>query len=249
MQIDWNKRELLLGALGLLVPPFCCSGAAHAQTYSGCWLTNGRISNPQNSRGAKSEEGLEDLTSQSSDPSMDLALRQSLNHLYQLFRVRPGFSFFRETGSPNAKATNQPLMDGRPEGTVLLGLKLVDELLKLPYPAVGIVAVCAHEYAHILSYSNGMYAQLAPAGASPFRAEQFADFMAGYYAGVRKKQDANFPAVMFAATTSLYGGGEHGTPEQRGAAINAGFNRAFYANDETVVAARQAFDYAMAQPG
>jgi predicted metalloprotease len=91
-----------------------------------------------------------------------------------------------------------------------------------------------------------MIGQLSPASTtSPFRAEQFADYMAGYYAGRRKLDDSDFPAVIFAHTTSLYGGGDHGTADQRGNAVQEGFLCAYYRKSEAIDAAQRALSFSL----
>ena len=246
---QWDRREVVLGGLLTIVPMTLCSHPAHADNYGGCWIAASDAGAFDGNLQSGAGSGKEELVSSSGVDGLEIALVQTLGMLSTMFGILPGFSYYRETGSPNARATSQDLLKNRPDGTVLLGLKLVDELLKLPSPDAAIVAVCAHEFAHILSYSNGMIKQLMlDASASPFRSEQFADFMAGYFAGVRKKKNPQFPAVMFAQTTGLYGGGTHGTREQRGIAVQEGFKRGFYAEDQPVAATQRAFGYAMSQP-
>lgn len=249
MTVDWRRRKVLFGGLLTVLSPGLCPCAAQAQVYSGCWIPESGaqtfVSNNQ------SGEALLDgvLVSKSGVEGLELALVQTLDLLSTMFGVLPGFSFYQEKAKPNAKATNHDLMKNRPDGTVLFGMRLLKQLLALPnYPDAAVVAVCAHEFAHILSYSNGMYVQMAPPGAaSPFKAEQFADYMAGYFAGRRKLSDPNFPAVIFAHTTSLYGGGGHGAAQQRGDAVQAGFLAAYYRKLEPTQATQRAFAFALGE--
>lgn len=192
------------------------------------------------------QEYAADLVERSGVDGLEGALLHTLDHLSEMFGVLPGFSFYRERAEPNAKATSYDLLNNRPDGTVLFGTRLVRTLLDLPKDGdAAVVSVCAHEFAHVLSYSNGMYATLRPAGSTPFKAEQFADFMAGYYAGRRKLADASFPAVVFASSVSKYGGGTHGTSEQRAMAVEEGFLTAFTRKLEPTLAAQRALSFAM----
>jgi hypothetical protein len=60
-----------------------------------------------------------------------------------------------------------------------------------------------------------------------------ADFLAGYFAGIRKARRPAFPAVVFATTAHEMGTYDssradfHGTPAERAAAIAQGFQVAF----------------------
>jgi hypothetical protein len=176
------------------------------------------------------------------------ALVRTLDMLSSMFGILPGFAYFHEKDEANAKATSVDLLKDRPDGTVLLGLKLLHNLLALPERDAGVIAVCAHEFAHIVSYSNGYISQLTPtAGSSPFRAEQFADYMAGYFAGRRKFEQPDFPAAVFATTTSMYGGTTHGNAQQRGNAVQEGFLCAFLRKLEPQAAIRRALQFAMAE--
>jgi hypothetical protein len=138
--------------------------------------SNGKISDYGNSGSAGAVEDA--LVFRSGVVGLEAALVKTLDMLSSMFGILPGFAYFHEKGEPNAKATSVDLLKDRPDGTVLLGLKLLHSLLALPEHAdAAVVAVCAHEFAHIVSYSNGYISQLTPnSGSSPFRAEQFADY-------------------------------------------------------------------------
>jgi hypothetical protein len=241
MSIDWSRRQILFGGLLSILPSAMCVSLAHGQTYDGCWVEQNKINDQTG--GVVGDE----LIPNSGIDGLDLALVQTLEVLSTMFGVLPGFVYYRERGEPNAKATNVNLTKSRPDGTVMLGLRLVRDLLKLKtYPDAAVVAVCAHEFAHILSYSNGMISQLQPSGAPPFRAEQFADYMAGYFAGRRKLDQPAFPAVVFATTTQMYGGLTHGTAEQRSSAVQEGFLCAYVRKLEPQAATLRALNYALA---
>ncbi len=249
---SWRRREVVLGGLLAFVPyPVCCA-SAQGHDPGGCWLgpTQTDIFTNSHSNGP----GLlrETLVARSGVEHLEVALVLTLQKLSTLFGVLPGFSYYREHDRPNAKATSSALVGSRPDGTVLLGTRLLSDLLAMPaFGDAAIVAVCAHEFGHILSYSNGMIRQLAQGtNPSPFRAEQFADFMSGYYAGVLKRTDQDYPAVIFADSTSRYGDADHGTGEQRAKAVVAGFNRAYYGSDQSVAGAAQGLAFALeSKPG
>ncbi|HYI48093.1 MAG TPA: hypothetical protein VEX35_06465 [Allosphingosinicella sp.] len=174
--------------------------------------------------------GSEQIEPRSGNANLDRALAQSLGMLSRTFDVLPGFAYYRDDDRPNARALSEPLLQ-RTDGTVLFGLGLLRMLLQRPQnPDASVVAVCAHEYGHIVSYKNGMISQLDPTRTNPFRAEQFADYVAGFFAGVRKRRNPTFPAVAFATTQRSFGGstrGSHGTGVERGEAVERGFLDAY----------------------
>lgn len=246
---DWVNRRVVLGGLLAIIPAYAFRGFSQSPVYSGCWVgpSRGKASDYSNS-------GVSDITGEalvfkSGVDGLEAALIQTLDMLSNMFGVLPGFAYFREKNGPNAKAMNFDLLTGRPDGTVLLGLKLLKDLLALPEaPDAAVVAVCAHEFAHIVSYSNGYISQLTPTPqSSPFRAEQFADYMAGYFAGRRKLDRPDFPAAVFATTTGMYGGYTHGNGKQRGNAVQEGFLCAYARKLEPQAAIQRALQFALSE--
>lgn len=238
-----SRREIVLGGLLTVVFGSCCSRALAQPRTSGCWIPPSET--PAYFRRATRpmtlQNGNERMEPRSGNRQLDRALAQSLARISRLFDVLPGFSYYDDAGAPNAKATSQQLLD-RTDGTVIFGLRMLQNLLAGSRPDASIVAVCAHEYGHILSYKNGMIHQLDPTGTEAFRAEQFADYMAGYYAGSRKRESSSFPAVVFATTQQSFGGGDHGSGQQRGEAVQQGFLAAYQQRLDS----RQAADAALA---
>jgi hypothetical protein len=247
--IELNRRELF-GVGGVGVVGISCCGSVNAQANeSGCWVPPNQVSNvfSRVSRVATFASGSEQLEPRSGNRELDRALARSLAKIARMFDVLPAFGFYDDGNAPNARATDQ-VMAGNADGTVLFGLSFLRNLLQGPYrPDASIVAVCAHEFGHILSYKRGIYSQLNPDGASPFRGEQFADFMAGYFAGQRKRETPSFPAAVFAATQNYFGGGDHGTSAQRGAAVQRGYMVAYEQNLSINEATQAALNYSMAQ--
>lgn len=183
----------------------------------------------------------------SGNAALDRALARSLANISRTFDVLPGFSYYDDSGNANALATSEVLL-GNTDGTVLFGLAMLRDMLARPrHGDASIVAICAHEFGHILSYKNGMIHELNPPGNGPFRGEQFADYMAGYFAGTRKLVSPSYPAVAFAVTQRDFGGGDHGTGDQRGNAVQRGFVDAFQRKLTIDQAAQEAFAYSMSQ--
>ena len=247
--INLVDRRVVLGGLLSIIPACACRAFSQSAIHSGCWIgpEKGKANSLSNS--GVNQITRDALVFKSGVEGLEAALIQTLDALSSMFGVLPGFAYFHEAGEPNASATSFDLLKGRPDGTVLLGLKLLKQLLALPeHPDASVVAVCAHEFAHIVSYSNGYISQLTPTDqSSPFRAEQFADYLAGYFAGRRKLERPDFPAAVFATTTSMYGGETHGSSKQRGAAVQEGFLCAFLRKLEPQAAIQRALQFALSE--
>ena len=117
---------------------------------------------------------------------------------------------------------------------MLFGSALLFELMAVPEnPDAGVAAVCAHEFGHIVQLKRGLVPALNAGQTTVKRCELNADFMAGYFAGLRKLQRPEFPAAAFAATQERLGDYQfgnpyhHGTPQERAAAIVRGFEVAY----------------------
>lgn len=245
-----TRREVVAGGLLTIVFGLSCASTAHAQDEgTGCWIPSADVNSyfDKTTNVQLFESGSEQMEPRSGNRQLDRALAQSLATISREFGVLPAFSYYDDAGSPNARATPDRLLS-RADGTVLFGLGFLKMLLARPArPDASIVAVCAHEFGHIVSYKNGMIRQLSPNRGEPFRAEQFADYMAGYFAGRRKLEHPDFPAAVFASTQNSFGGGDHGSPQQRGAAVQAGFLAAYQKRLQGSDAIQAGFNYSMAQ--
>ena len=118
----------------------------------------------------------------------------------------------------------------RSDGTVLFGKKLLKKMLgTVDSPEAAVLAVCAHEYGHVVQNKLGLRGRLLYDQKTVRRLELHADFLAGYFAGLRKRQNPTFASAVFALTMFGLGDnnfaqkGHHGTSEERGAAVVAGF--------------------------
>jgi hypothetical protein len=170
----------------------------------------------------------------SGDRDFDRALAETLQFLSDRFFVLPGFAFFNEPGSANAYASPTRKL-GRSDGDVLFGRKLFRMIMsRRERPEIGIVSVCAHEFGHIAQYKYDVYNRLVGSDRRVKRLELHADFLSGYFAGLRKLQRPDFPAATFALTQFGFGGAYtddidyHGTPDERGAAVVAGYRAGYH---------------------
>jgi hypothetical protein len=160
----------------------------------------------------------------------DYALAQTLSRLTDMFGVLPGFCFFDDYDGANAFATPATKMR-RADGTVLFGKRYFLKFMEQPeHPEVIVTATCAHEFGHIVQAKHKI--ALSKGQPTVKRQELQADYFAGYFAGARKLQKPDYPAVVFA--TSRYARGDfvkneshHGTPDERAAATVRGFEVAY----------------------
>lgn len=212
--------------------PALAQGASRRRQH-GCLLEPGAATRYMN--GATSlrlnETGHEKVIPNSGDPDLDFALVQTLSNIADEFGILPGFASYDDFEFPNAFATadvNAVLRN--PDGTVLFGKRLLKKLLATPEnPDVAIIAVCAHEFGHILQLKRNLRGRVLAGQRTNKRIELQADFFAGYYSGIRKRQQPSFPAAVFALTQFNFGDDDvdarehHGTSAERGAAIEHGY--------------------------
>jgi hypothetical protein len=212
----------------------CAAHAAHseASAVGGCMLTGPQARTYLASAQARMPTG-SDIIAQTGNRDFDYALAQTLSMLVDSFEVLPGFGFFKVGDVQNAYATPSRELSGT-DGTVLLGSALLFSLMEQPEnPDAGVAAVCAHEFGHIVQFKRGLVATLNAGQRSVKRQELNADFMSGYFAGLRKQQRPGFPATAFAATYQRMGDNllvspqHHGTAQERAAAIVRGFETAY----------------------
>jgi hypothetical protein len=162
------------------------------------------------------------------DTRMDHALIAEFRKIISVMRVNPGFRIIDDYSGGNAFAINRTLILNT-QGTVLFGIKLMTEEFAVENGGYAIAGIGAHECAHIFQYFSGYAASLSASGsARPI--ELHADFLAGYY--MAKKSHNKHKLQVFA--NSLFNKGDfdfndpthHGTPDERVAAMEAGFSSA-----------------------
>jgi hypothetical protein len=167
--------------------------------------------------------------SRSGTPALDRALIAEVRKVDQVFQIRPGYRFLEDGARPNAYATDQTQVTGT-WGTVLFGLTLIGQELQTHYGGAAVAGIAAHEGAHIFQFRNGYARRLA--GLTVRRMELHADFLAGYYFARTGRTERSL--VVFGR--SLFSKGDyqfndpnhHGRPEERVAAMQAGFAAGSY---------------------
>jgi hypothetical protein len=140
--------------------------------------------------------------------------------LVSTFGLSPrGFWFYDQ--SPNAMATPEVANQFGPDGTILFGQNLLLQQLSTDPSGATVVAIMAHEFGHLAQFREAF----REAGKRP---ELHADFMAGWYLRIRGRSWANFSSAL----RVFYELGDyefnspqhHGTPQERLAAAQAGFD-------------------------
>ena len=244
-----SRRDVLAGTCAI------CAGArvAKAQTsYHGCTLTSTEMADripaappaSTTALAASSSSGLHG----SGDSAFDRALSVTLLKISDAFAILPGFAFSELVKGLNAFASKNTAL-GRADGSVVFGNALYRTIMtRREHPEVGIVAICAHEFGHIAQYKHGLD-NILIVNRRVKRLELHADFLAGYFAAVRKLEMPDFPAAVFATTQYSFGDDDYGNPQhhgtsaERGQAVVAGFESGYRARENFATALQTGVRY------
>ena len=188
------------------------------------------------------------LDPSSGDRQFDRALAESLFFMSELFGVTPTFAFIKNATTPNAYATSKPfrtardnpVLPGRADGTVLLADSIIGWMKSkgIDDPVAATLAICAHEFGHIAQFKyrhqNEKVSSILRAGEPGVkRLELHADFLSGYYIGVARHRNPQTPSASVAFAAYVTGDNRvtsfthHGTPEERGQAVVAGYHQGY----------------------
>ena len=189
-------------------------------------------------------------TRSTGDPATDRALDTALQRLAAILEVTPGFAFYDDYDGENACATPAPLL-GVEIGSVFFGTRMFKTLLRQDPSGGGVMWVVAHEFAHILQFQSNVRNLLLAGESTVRRLELHADYMAGFYLGVRKRDEPR--ASLFHAGESVWNAGDtyyndpshHGTPAERVAASEAGFMAAYQQQVTRDAAFQMGYDFVM----
>jgi hypothetical protein len=251
-----SKRAFLQVAANAAVAAggcLCCSAAPRKEN-EGCLLSREEFER-LHPVGAISYKvtGKEPLVLKSGIPELDLAIAQTLVKLVDVFQVHPGFAFYEDGDDPNAYATDNTRLNGA-DGTVLQGLNDLRNFFKTyQHPDVAIATTLAHEFGHILQYKRGLLKIVNLGRTTKVRSELQADYLAGYFIGLRKRERPSLPAAV--AAMSLYDIGSrdvdtrsHGTPKERGQAFERGYDAGFRRVVDLDAVVRESTDYVLSLP-
>ncbi|MGI9423324.1 MAG: hypothetical protein ACR2PA_09025 [Hyphomicrobiaceae bacterium] len=178
-------------------------------------------------------------------------LDRALQRLAKTFDVWPQVGFYDDGDQPNAMAVWFE-EGGRRTYAVVFGRTYFQTLFKYDPSGISFLQTAAHEFGHIWMYKSGQLDTLLEGQSTVKRAELHADFLSGYYLGLRKRDN---PQESFRSAgmkrwesgdTFIRDQDHHGTPQQRLAAAEAGFRLGFLENAPPAAAFAAATRYVRA---
>jgi hypothetical protein len=192
------------------------------------------------------------LITSSGDAQLDRSLGRALLRLAEAFEVYPGFGFIDDSDGENAYAAREDRIAGT-RGTVYFGLALFRRTMaRFDDGGMAVLAICAHEFAHIYQFWSGYHQELTVDGKVRL-AELHADFLAGYFLARRKAELTQLNIQGAGALIESLGDTEfsspdhHGTPVQRVRAIEAGYDYGKTGTHAIAAAAREGSGMVLSQ--
>lgn len=249
--MELSRRSVILGLTGCT----CCGSLAHGAssmqaTPGGCGvpapdipLYEPRVLPPE-SLDPDSRRFAQAFTA---GPNIADARTKAINRLSQTFRITPPFDFYNDAGAPNAKAYRPT--SSFPQGKVVFGLGLYERLMQQDASGASVLAVLAHEFGHIAFFLSSDEARVMSGRRTVKRSELHADFLAGYYLGLRKRDTPQVSLrkagiLIWSLGDDQYDDrNHHGTRDERNLAAEAGFVVGFKQNADFSQAFSAATDY------
>jgi hypothetical protein len=231
----------LAAAAPAAAPDACCYdrlAAAAAASQGGDRATDGPSSDFQ-------------TYNSSGDPELDRFLGRALARLATTFKVHPGFAFY--DGRADAFATDRTLLPDT-RGTVLMKREFYTGKMRLPDHGMTVIAVCAHEFGHIYQYQHGYKDRLARLDRTHKPIELHADFLAGFFLALRKKDYPDLDLQSVGKTFYEFGDNDvddrdhHGTSDERIAAVTAGYDFGRSGDHDIDEAAQAGAEWVARQP-
>lgn len=155
----------------------------------------------------------------------------AIRRLATTFRVAPPFDFYNDEDAPNARAFRPT--SSYPQGKVVFGMRLYNDLMTEDPSGASVLAVLAHEFGHITLFLSNVEQRLMANRPTVKRMELHADYLAGFHLGLRKR-DAPQVSLLRAGKLIWSLGDEerhsedhHGTSQERNRAAEAGFALGF----------------------
>ena len=171
----------------------------------------------------------------SGNKNLDRSLNLELQYIAKSFSVFPGFCFFNDKNGKNAFAIPETIIKKKgTRGTVIFGKGLLfNELKAHKWGGLAIAGIIAHEFAHIYQFQHAnLYANLTQHQKTGKLVELHADYLAGYYLGLKRlRTPKGIDITAFA--DSLYIKGDnffnspdhHGTPKERMKVMIEGYKK------------------------
>ena len=162
------------------------------------------------------------------DKELDTLFDAALQRLAETFDVWPRVGFYDDSDSPNAMAMRYSV-GGVNEFAVVFGRNYFKKLMDYDPSGITLLQTAAHEFAHVRVYQEGLFEKIRGGQPTVKRIELHADFLAGYYLGIRKLDNPGESFLLAGWRREESGDTEfsnihhHGTPDERIDAAEAGF--------------------------
>lgn len=190
-----------------------------------------------------------EMLSTSGDRDLDRSLNFELIHLSESLNVLPGFGFYDDSDGPNAFALNENVIPNT-QGTVVFGIQLLsEELNRHSWGGLAVAGIMAHEFAHIYQYQSGIYRLLTCSQPTHRLLELHADYLAGYYLGLKRLRSGEIDIKAFLNTLYLKGDtdftspGHHGTPLERKSVMLEGYKTGLTNNTDVHQVAEMGMEF------
>ncbi|MDP3838452.1 MAG: hypothetical protein Q8Q54_05975 [Methylococcales bacterium] len=141
----------------------------------------------------------------------------------------PGFGFYDDSDGKNAFATAETWIPNT-KGTVAFGIELLsDELFSNEWGGLAVAGIMAHEFGHIFQYQSDFYSLLTQSQPTDRLLELHADYLAGYYLGLKRLRGGEIDIKGFLDSLYLKGDthfnspSHHGTPIERAKVMLEGY--------------------------
>ncbi len=204
------------------------AGSPDLTPLRGCCLRDQRVSRELLAQSRLGPPGGGQGEESSGDARFDRALGMLLADLAGRFQVRPGFGLYNDGTTPNALALEESQLPNS-RGTVLFGRQMLRHGLRDAHGDMFVMGICAHEFGHIVQFLSTYHTRLTRGHATSKLVELHADFLSGYYIGLRGVQYTSQELVTLGRSWATLGDSaytnqqHHGTAEERLQAIEAGF--------------------------
>ncbi|NGZ27738.1 MAG: hypothetical protein G8345_12740 [Magnetococcales bacterium] len=165
----------------------------------------------------------------SGNDRLDRSLGVLLADMATKMGVRPGFAYMDDGDSPNAFAIDANWLPNT-QGTVLFGRNLLqDNLARDIHGDMLVMGICAHEFGHIVQYDYHVSDRLQKRQTTNRLMELHADFLSGYYVGLRNIDYSKQQMISLGQAWEELGDNNftdpdhHGTSKERIAAMEQGY--------------------------
>ena len=165
----------------------------------------------------------------SGNPDLDKSFDRALQRLAETFEVWPKVGFYDDGDAPNAMAMRYAVGTTH-EFAVVFGRNYFTKMMQYDPSGITLLQTAAHEFAHVWVYQEGIFETILGGQQTVTRVELHADFLAGYYLGVRKRDNPQakfWAAGMRRWQSEFHNVQHHGQPDERLAAAEAGFRLGF----------------------